>query len=156
MANRDFKETMRAMRQGEAQSESAGRLAEAEQRRKDAAEPLDTGVAGALEVDCTPTQGLELTAEVTDFPVEQGSAITDHVRPMNGTITLEGVISNTPFVLPSTQMQGITLAPASVVLEGGSGQARATMLRWSDVFDRRKVCDTILAGLVSSATPINR
>ena len=113
------------------------------------------GGAGALEVDCTPTQGLELTAEVTDFPVEQGSAITDHVRPMNGTITLEGVISNTPFVLPSTQMQGITLAPASVVLEGGSGQARATMLRWSDVFDRRKVCDTILAGLVSSATPIN-
>jgi hypothetical protein len=41
MANRDLQETLRNMRQGEAQSESAGRLAEAEQRRKDAAEPLD-------------------------------------------------------------------------------------------------------------------
>lgn len=112
------------------------------------------GATGALEIDATKTRGWELTAETTEFPVEQGSAITDHVRPMNGTVTLEGIISNTPLVMPSTQMQGVTASPASVVLRGGDGQARATMVQWSDVFDRVKTCDGILAGLVSSATPI--
>lgn len=113
-----------------------------------------TGATGALEIDATPSRAWEIAAEVTEFPVEQGSAITDHIRPLNGTLSLEGVISNTPLVLPSTQMQGVTLAPGAVTLTGGDGKARATMLQWSGVFDRVKLCDGILAGLVASATPV--
>lgn len=112
------------------------------------------GATGALEIDATKTRGFEDAAEVTEFPVESGSAITDHIRPLNGTLALEGVISNTPLVVPSTQMQGITAAPGAVTLVGGDGKARATMLQWSGVFDRKKVCDGILAGLVNSATPV--
>lgn len=112
------------------------------------------GTAGALEIDATPTRAFELAAEVTELPVDEGSAITDHIRPLNGTITLEGVISNTPLVLPTTQMGGVTASPGSVVLLGGDGKARATMLQWSGAFDRVKLCDELLAGLVASATPV--
>lgn len=108
------------------------------------------GAIGALEIDATKTRGFELAAEVTEFPVERGSAITDHIRPVNGTVSLEGVISNTPLTLPATQMQGITLTPGAVVI----GDGRATVLQWSGVFDRVRVCDTILAGLVASGTPV--
>ena len=112
------------------------------------------GATGALEVDATKTRGWELAAEVTEFPVDTGSAITDHVRPTNGTVSIEGVISNTPVALPTTQMQGITLRAGSVVLPGGDGKQKATLFQWSDVFDRRKVCDGILAGLVAASTPV--
>lgn len=112
------------------------------------------GATGALEIDATKTRGFELAAEVTEFPVETGSAITDHIRPLNGTLAIEGVISNTPIVLPTTQMDGVTRTLESVALVGGDGRQRATLHRWSGAFDRVRVCDGLLAGLVSSGTPV--
>lgn len=112
------------------------------------------GVAGALEIDATKARGFELAAEVTEFPVESGSAITDHIRPTNGTVAIEGVISNTPLNAAATQMGGVTQSAQSVVLPGGDGTAKATLHRWSGPFDRRLACDAILAGLVAAGTPV--
>lgn len=110
-----------------------------------------TGASGALEIDCTKSRGFELAAEVTEFPVESGSAIADNIRPVNGTVAIEGTISNSPIDLPSTQMEGVTQVTGSQTLSGGS---RATMTTFSGPFDRRRACDTVLAALVSSGTPV--
>lgn len=114
----------------------------------------DAGGEGAIEIDAVKTRGFESAAEVTEFPVERGAAITDHVRPLNGTLSLEGVISNTPMIVPTTQMQGITAAPGSVALPGGDGKARATMLQWSGAFDRRKTCDALFLALIEAGTVV--
>lgn len=113
------------------------------------------GATGALEVDATMTRGWETAAEVSEFPVESGTDVTDNIRAKNGTITMEGVISNTPVVLPSTQMDGITLAPGSVALPGGDGAQKATLFRWSGVFDRRKACDGILRAISEAGAPVS-
>lgn len=113
-----------------------------------------TGAVGALELDVVKTRGFELAAEVTEFPVERGAAITDHVRPLNGTVALEGLVTNTPLVVPATQMDGIAQTLGSVVLPGGDGKARATLYRWSSTFDRVRVCDTVLAGLVRAGAVV--
>lgn len=101
--------------------------------------------AGALEIDATTLLGFEVTAEVTEHPVETGPAVADHVRPMNGTVALEGVITNYPIELPATQMEGITLGNASVTLPDGS---RATVRRFSAEVDRVRLCDAVLLSLV--------
>lgn len=113
-----------------------------------------SGASGALEIDTTKTRGFELAAEVTEFPVESGSAIADNIRPVNGTISIEGIISNSPLDLPSTQMEGVTQVTASQTLPGGDGSTKATLTTWSGPFDRRRACDTVLAALVSSGTPV--
>lgn len=52
----------------------------------------------ALEVDATLTQVAAKSVEVTRFPVEDGSTISDHAIKRPDTYRLDGVISNTPAV----------------------------------------------------------
>jgi len=101
--------------------------------------------AGALELDATSLLGFETTAEVTEHPVERGPNVADHIRPMNGTLAMEGVITDHPIALPATQMNGATLAPAAVDLPGGG---RATVQRFSADVDRVRLCDALLQTLV--------
>lgn len=56
---------------------------------------------GSVEVDASITETHTGTAEVTDHPVEQGAAVSDHVRVQPATLTLEGFVSNTPLPLSS-------------------------------------------------------
>lgn len=102
----------------------------------------------ALEIDATPTETYEATAEVTEHPVESGGAITDHVRPVPGTITLEGVISDTPVVVPRTQTRGLARAAGSVSLTVAGETVRVSLQRWSGPLDRVRACDELFAGLV--------
>jgi hypothetical protein len=113
-----------------------------------------SGATGLLELDATPVRGFEQAAEVTEFPVETGSAITDHVRPLNPTVALEGVVSNTPIVAPATQLNGATQGPGVVQLRGPDGAVKASLIRFSRALDRVKLCDELLAGLVTSGTPV--
>lgn len=101
--------------------------------------------AGALELDATTLLGFEATAEVTEHPVERGPNVVDHIRPMNGTLAVEGVITDHPIALPATQMNGATLAPGAVDLSGGG---RATVQRFSAPVDRVRACDAVLQSLV--------
>lgn len=108
------------------------------------------GADVALEIDATPSQGYEATAEATEHPVERGAPITDHVRPNNPTITLEGIISNTPVAVPTTQIQGARRATATVELTVNGQTLHASLAQWSSAFDRVRECDQLLEYLVSA------
>lgn len=101
--------------------------------------------AGALELDATSLLGFEATADITEHPVERGPNVADHIRPMNGAITMEGVITDHPIALPATQMNGATLGSAAVDLPGGG---RATVRKFSAPVDRVRACDAVLQSLV--------
>jgi hypothetical protein len=45
-----------------------------------------------VELSCTPSR----TNQVTRFPVERGADITDHVHPEPVTLTVDGIVSDTP------------------------------------------------------------
>jgi len=107
--------------------------------------------AGAVEIDASSLLGFEATAEVTEHPVESGPAVADHIRPMNGTVSVEGVITNHPVTLPATQMNGVTLAPGTVTLPDGS---RATVQRFSADFDRVRACDEVFQSLVEGGVRV--
>lgn len=47
-------------------------------------------------LDASITETHQGDAEVTEHPIETGGNIVDHVRPKAETLTLEGIISNTP------------------------------------------------------------
>lgn len=49
-----------------------------------------------IVVDATLDEQHKGEAEVTEFPVETGADITDHIRPKPIEFTMTGVISNTP------------------------------------------------------------
>jgi len=107
------------------------------------------GATLAVDLDASMTESDESSAEVTEHPVETGSAIGDHVKPANDTITVEGVITNTPLIV-STQMGGATLAPAALDLPG---MGTVTVQRWSAPFDRVTECRTMLRALVKAGVP---
>lgn len=110
----------------------------------------DAAVDVALELDVALREGYERTAELSEHAVETGEAIADHVRPVGATITIEGLISNTPVRIPSTQMGGA--APVGTRLEvtvGGRKIALATR-GWTAPFDRVRDCDRLLAALVET------
>lgn len=109
-----------------------------------------TGNTLLVELDATPTQAWESTAEVTKHPVETGSAVGDHVKPANDAITVEGVITNTPVIVPATQMQGATRAPGTLDLPGGGS---VSVQRWSGPFDRVSECRELLRSLVKAGLP---
>lgn len=54
---------------------------------------------GEIKVDAMIKENHELRAEVTDHPTESGESFVDHVYTMPLTLTLEGIISNTPMAL---------------------------------------------------------
>ena len=108
----------------------------------------------ALEIDVATTETYEQTAEVTEHPVETGSAITDHVKPANGTITLEGFISNSPVAVPRTQTRGLVRATANVDLAVAGQAVRVALTRWSGVLDRVRECDALFGELIKSGRPV--
>lgn len=107
-----------------------------------------SGAEVVLTLDGTKTQGYEHIAEVTEHPVESGAPVTDHIRPQNPTTMIEGVITNAPIAVPATQAPGVVLAAQVVTLPSG---AKVSLMRWSQSFDRKKVCDELLGALLESA-----
>lgn len=55
--------------------------------------------AGAIEFDASISEQHEGDAEITQFPVEVGADISDHIRPQPERITINGIISNSPLQL---------------------------------------------------------
>jgi hypothetical protein len=107
----------------------------------------DNGTQETLDVDVSPREGHERTAELTDHAVERGSDISDHVKVNNGTLTFEGVISNHPLQTPRTHMNGVTGEVRPVRLESGR---TANVLKFSARFDRVRAVDEVLEGLISA------
>lgn len=115
----------------------------------------DEGETVGLEIDVTPTEGYESTAEVTKHPVETGSAIADHVRPGNPTITITGMITHAPVRVPTTQTRGLARAAGNVDLRVGGETVRVTLQRWSGPLDRVRGCDALFTELVEAGTVVS-
>lgn len=109
---------------------------------------------GAIEADVSINEGYELGAEVTEHPVERGSAISDHVRPNNSTVMLEGWISNSPIEVPGTQMDGVTGSMRTVDMLGPDGQkaGSAKALQFDGPFDRVRRVNEQIQALINTST----
>jgi hypothetical protein len=71
----------------------------------------DTGNASTVpvvtvELDASVTETHSLANTVTDHPVEDGVNVSDHSRPEPDALTIEGIVSNTPFST-STQTRAV-------------------------------------------------
>lgn len=61
---------------------------------------------GTIWIDVSISEKHQLSAEVTDHPVEDGSNITDNVRPQPRSVQIEGLVSNHPTELPLSHVGG--------------------------------------------------
>lgn len=78
------------------------------------------GIDKIISVDASIEETHVSSALVTDHAVEEGSNITDNVRPENDQITIEMMISNTPVSAPGSHSNGArhALTPASLYVSG--------------------------------------
>lgn len=100
-----------------------------------------------LDIDVATVVTYERTAEVTEHPVENGSPVADHIRTVNGSFTLEGIISDTPVRIPRTHTRGLSRAPSTVDLSVSGKAVQVQLQRWSGALDRRRACHAVLAEL---------
>ena len=56
----------------------------------------DSGQTQAVRFDVVFSENLDSTSEITDHPVEEGQAVTDHVRPAPERFSIVGFVSNHP------------------------------------------------------------
>ena len=59
---------------------------------------------GLLTVDVTIEESHEMSAQVTDWPVEGGSLISDHVRLQPRSLIISGFVSGTPLLLDNVNI----------------------------------------------------
>jgi hypothetical protein len=55
-------------------------------------------------IDCSVRESHGMTAQCTQFPVEEGANVTDHVRTQPETIHVEGIVTNTPTETPKSHL----------------------------------------------------
>jgi len=58
-----------------------------------------------LEIDVTVREVHKFINDITEYPIENGSVVTDHVRQQPDRLTMEGIITNTP-VIPLNSVIG--------------------------------------------------
>jgi hypothetical protein len=71
-----------------------------------------------LPLDATISVSFAGDVDATEHPVEEGAAIIDHARPKAETVTIEGVISNTPI---SSDQQTRRIESQGFLFEAASG-----------------------------------
>lgn len=49
---------------------------------------------GSLELDALLTESTTLSSQITEYPIEDGSVISDHITQENETLSIEGVITS--------------------------------------------------------------
>lgn len=85
----------------------------------------NTSIGGIL-IDACLSETHTLASDVTEYPVEEGSAITDHARAKPNHVSLECIITNTPLSETARREAEIT--------QGDLGIGRAT-----DIFRRLEI-----------------
>lgn len=51
---------------------------------------------GGYQIDASISESHQFESTITEFPVEQGSAISDNIVPKSVMVTIEGIVSDTP------------------------------------------------------------
>jgi hypothetical protein len=87
-----------------------------------------------FEVDAVMSETHEITATLTDHPVERGADLSDHKRPGQRRYRLEGLVSNTP--IGDVPLTGENSTASDVTAEPKESPAKATVLTFSERFDR--------------------
>lgn len=76
-----------------------------------------------LELDAVVAETHQTDVEVTEHPVEVGANVSDHARLKAGTLTIEGIVSNTP--LNRTQARRVVAASGVRFESTSTGDAPA-------------------------------
>lgn len=89
---------------------------------------------GSIEIDASISETHVGRVEVTDHPVEQGAAVSDHARVLPETLTLEGFVSNTPLpvsngALTRRNSLGVEFDSRSEMDLSRAGQAYTDLVR---------------------------
>ncbi len=76
------------------------------------------GALVTISFDATVREAHLSSTTVTEHPVEKGGNISDHARPELDRITVDVMVTNTPIVVPKTNMQGVTggVSPVDLVV----------------------------------------
>lgn len=56
-------------------------------------------IIGTLRLDMTVDENHQLENQVTEYPIEEGGNISDHIRQLPDKLTLNGLVTNTPINL---------------------------------------------------------
>jgi hypothetical protein len=80
-----------------------------------------------IELDAVPSESHTHAAQVTEFPIENGAVIHDHVVQKPDVVKLEGIVSNTP--LPSNLGWDLHAFAAGGI--GGGFKRRAGDAYWA-------------------------
>lgn len=83
--------------------------------------PSKHTVIGDVWIDVTLREAPDLSAEVTEHPVEQGADVTDHVRLKPLVLVIEGYVTNQPIELPQSHMNGAKVDPTGLEIEAEPG-----------------------------------
>ncbi|HEY1815558.1 MAG TPA: hypothetical protein VGG74_24590 [Kofleriaceae bacterium] len=75
--------------------------------------PRRSIIVGGYTIDASIREVHTFESEVTQFPVEQGSPISDNVRPKPITVQLEGIVSDTPLppIVQSREVEVVGSGP---------------------------------------------
>lgn len=101
---------------------------------------LPNGSTQSGILDAAVNEQHSTMAQITEHQVEQGVNISDHIRPMPKRITIEGVITNTPIIVPTTYMQGVTAQSTSSKIKPASNGpvVQFSALQFQGTVDRVK------------------
>lgn len=114
------------------------------------------GRVSDIEFDTLVRSNETIAVTVTEHAVEKGANVNDHVRQQPDRLSVEAMVSNTPIVVPQTQMRGVSgsfqstevqyqnidrppvgLGPASALLaQPVPKSASVNMLKFTGQFDR--------------------
>jgi hypothetical protein len=87
----------------------------------------------AVELDATISEQHGADVEATEHPVERGAAVTDHVRPKPRTLSIEGLLTNTPLRVDektATRTTSIgTVTDRADAIKGVTGRAEEAFAR---------------------------
>ena len=79
-------------------------------------------------IDAAITEEHTYDSEVTSYPVESGSDITDNVRTLPIEITIEGLVSDNPLERRlATRSSGLSLTKPSMVISIGNVRTLSVM-----------------------------
>ena len=91
-----------------------------------------------LEVDVSPTQDHDLENEITAFPVEDGTIVSDHITILPNVVELDLTFSDTP----------ISHFDPTLQFDSAEGRSRALFRQLQDIKNGKVRC-TLITGLQS-------
>ena len=117
---------------------------------------IKDGEKTIIACDCVPSEIHQMSSEATQFEIEDGSDISDHVIKRGKTLTIDGIVSDDPInILQSGFLDRIVSALTPTVLKskssyglsGDKGKpSKEAFDKLEEIYDR-KIPVTIITGL---------